>query len=67
MHACGAAYGYHGIAELVIEIDPAGQGTLIEVRPDVARELASCLASVVGAVRFEPRHGQRVRYFLRLE
>lgn len=68
MHACGSAYELHGTAELVIAIDPAGQGMLVEVRADGARgELVSCLADVVRDVRFEPRHGQRIRYFLQLE
>lgn len=68
MHACGSAYAFHGTAELVIGIDPAGQGMLIEVRADGARgELVSCLAGVVSDLRFEPRHGRRVRYFLQLE
>ena len=50
MHACGSAYQFRGTAELVIAIDPAGQGTLIEVRADGARgELVSCLADAVPA------------------
>lgn len=71
MHTCGSAHQFHGTAELIIEIDPAGQGTLIQARADGARgareELVSCLADVVRYLSFEPRHGRRVRYFLQRE
>lgn len=68
LHACGSAHQFHGTAELIIEIDPAGQGTLLQVMAKGARgELVSCLADVVQYLSFEPRHGRRVRSFLQLE